>query len=158
MPSANTKPVAARIPKDHYYLLLREAADRQMTISKFLEDVVIRSFLRPKEVVQTAEKGAKLQVVQTAEKGAKLQEIKKTKCVVFDDFPDLIVREVVGGYSMHTIGKDNKVSRGVIGKQLANGSIVFEGYEVFFGNNGKWNSRTAFGLRTRVTELEINWY
>ena len=146
MPSANTKPVAARIPKDHYYLLLREAADRQMTISKFLEDVVIRSFLRPKEVVQTAEKGAKL------------QEIKKTKCVVFDDFPDLIVREVVGGYSMHTIGKDNKVSRGVIGKQLANDSIVFEGYEVFFGNNGKWNSRTAFGLRTRVTELEINWY
>ena len=146
MPSANTKPVAARIPKDHYYLLLREAADRQMTISKFLEDVVIRSFLRPKEVVQTAEKGAKL------------KEVKKTKCVVFDDFPDLIVREVVGGYSMHTIGKDNKVSRGVIGKQLANDSIVFEGYEVFFGNNGKWNSRTAFGLRTRVTELEINWY
>jgi hypothetical protein len=147
MPSANTKPVAARIHKDHYYLLLREAADRQMTISKFLEDVVIRSFLIPKEVVQTAEKGAKL------------KEVKKTKCVVFDDFPDLIVREVGGGYSMHTIGEDNKVSRGVIGKQLANGSIVFEGYEVFFfGNNGKWNSRTTLGLKTRVTELEINWY
>lgn len=145
MPSANTKPVAARIPKDHYYLLLREAADRQMTISKFLEDVVISSFLRPKEV-------------EKAEKGAVVKEVKKTKCIVFDDFPDLIVREVSSGYSIHEIGKDNKVSQGVIGKQIANGCIVFEGYEVFFGNNGKWNSRTRMGLRTEVAELEINWY
>jgi hypothetical protein len=150
MPSANTKPVAARIPKDHYYLLLREAADRQMSISRFLEDVVIRSYLRP---------------IEKAEKGIVIKEDKKitpkitpTNCIVFEEFPDVIVRRIGKEYSMHQIGKNNKVSVGVIGKQIANGCIMFEGYEVFFGNNNAWNSRTKFGLRTKEVELEIEWF
>lgn len=54
MPSANTKPVAARISKTDYYRLLRDAAEKQMTISKFLEDVVIQKYLSDSQVILQA--------------------------------------------------------------------------------------------------------
>lgn len=145
MPSANTKPVAARIPKDHYYLLLREAADRQMTISRFLEDVVIRSYLSPKKV-QKSEGGA----IDVKPK------IKPTKCIVFDELPDLIARNIGGNYSIHTIANDNTISGGTLGKKIANGAIVFEGYDICFTNTNEWSLRHKI-LKSKEVELEIIW-
>jgi len=145
MPSANTKPVAARIPKDHYYLLLREAADRQMTISRFLEDVVIKSYLSPKKV-QKAEGGA----IDVKPK------IKPTKCIVFDEIPDLIVRNIGGNYSIHTIANDNTISGGTLGKQIANGAIVFEGYDICLTTTKEWYEKNR-KLKNKEVELEIIW-
>jgi uncharacterized protein (DUF1778 family) len=45
MPSVNTKPLASRVTKEEYYLLLKEAATKQMTLSQFLKDVVIDSYI-----------------------------------------------------------------------------------------------------------------
>jgi hypothetical protein len=148
MPSANTKPVAARIPKDHYYLLLREAAERQMTISRFLEDVVIKSYLTPKKA-QKVENGGMVDIKQK-------DSVKPTKCIVFDEFPDVLVRNIGTNYSMHTIGKDDTISVGTIGKKIANGTIVFEGYDISFTNLNEWSSRNR-KLKTREVELEIVW-
>jgi hypothetical protein len=61
MPSANTKPLASRVSKDEYFMLLREAAERQMTLSQFVKDVVIGDFIsKLNKPNLLAEKGAKL--------------------------------------------------------------------------------------------------
>lgn len=145
MPSANTKPVATRISKDLYWGLLKEAAEHQRTISKHLE-AVLEEYLRKKKVPSKAEKGA---IISTT---------KKTKCIAFQDFPDIIIQKIDGKkWSMHTIRPDNKVSKGTFGRQIANGSIVFDGYDISFGNDSKFHCKGHI-LKFYETELEIEWY
>lgn len=144
MPSANTKPVATRISKDLYWGLLKEAAEHQRTISKHLE-AVLEEYLRKKKVPSKAEKGA---IISTT---------KKTKCIAFQDFPDIIIQKMNDIWSMHTIRPDNKVSRGTLGRKIANGSLVFDGYDICFANDGRFYCKGLL-LKFYETELEIQWY
>jgi hypothetical protein len=127
MPSANTKPVAARIPKDHYYLLLREAADRQMTISKFLEDVVIRSFLRPKEV-EKKEKGGSIKDYETV-------EVVRLNFQPISPFVKRYI--VVYGSRWFELFPNDKVFAHNIVKQ-PNGFMQFEDIAIFQGKDGRY--------------------
>jgi hypothetical protein len=64
MPSVNTKPLASRVTKEEYYLLLKEAANKQMTLSQFLKDVVIDSYIN----TIRASRGVKLESSPVAKK------------------------------------------------------------------------------------------
>jgi hypothetical protein len=68
MPSVNTKPLASRVTKEEYYLLLKEAANKQMTLSQFLKDVVIDSYINTTHIgVLSASTGLKLESVSNTD-------------------------------------------------------------------------------------------
>lgn len=146
MPTANTKVLSARIDKGKYYSLLERAAARKMPLNAYI-NVLFDEILSLKK-----------EVVQKAEKGATIETTKKTNCIAFQDFPNIIIQKIGGHkWSMHTIRPDNKVSPGTFGRQIANGSIVFDGYDISFGNDSKFHCKGQI-LKFYETELEIQWY
>ena len=146
MPSVRTKAVGTRIPKDLYWVLLRQAAERKMTMSLYLQELLSK-------IVDVEQK------VEQKENGGNINGVTTIRFIAFNKEPNLFVRKIDNKWQMFkVITKGDAIvqmSDGVIGHHTeAVGykgyNTRFSGYDIFLNHRGEWCKGSVLTLNPEV--------
>jgi hypothetical protein len=161
MPSVRTKAVGTRIPKDLYWVLLRQAAERKMTMSLYLQEL-LSNIVDVEQKVEQKENGGLTKDYQTVE----VVRLKFPPNRGMSPFKDRYI--VVYGSRWFEVFPNDKVFAHNIVKK-PNGLMQFDDIAIFQAKDGKYYhgvdgfteiNNTHFPLPIETTKelLKINWF